>query len=401
GSFDKGDDERFYIGGQHKVIAFYPSALNMPISVPEPVITSLKIFDTPFPLDFFLKSMLPLTLSYNQNMLTLQFTAPNFIHNNSMRFSYWMEGLDKNWNVSGAGRMASYSNMRPGNYIFHVKASAINGQWSNHEAKLNIIIAPPFWETWWFRLTAVFSLIALIVLIIYFMVSRIRKREAEKTAFNTQLAEVEMKALRAQMNPHFLFNALNSIQECVVTNQNDAAYNYLSKFSRLVRLILENSEQTMVIVKKEMDALKLYLDLESLRFQNFTYTITIDKSIDQDVEQIPSMLIQPFAENALKHGLATKQGSRFLKIQLLKDKNMLHCTVEDNGIGRRQAEVLKSAMQKDHASRGMQITEERIRLIGSKTKMDVQLNISDLYDEEHHPAGTRVDITIPHENDTA
>lgn len=150
-----------------------------------------------------------------------------------------------------------------------------------------------------------------------------------------------------------------------------------------------------------MDALKLYLDLESLRFQNFTYTITIDKSIDQDVEQIPSMLIQPFAENALKHGLATKQGSRFLKILLLKDKNMLHCTVEDNGIGRRQAEVLKSAMQKDHASRGMQITEERIRLIGSKTKMDVQLNISDLYDEEHYPAGTRVDITIPHENDTA
>src|SRR5262249_47146162 len=149
------------------------------------------------------------------------------------------------------------------------------------------------------------------------------------------------------------------------------------------------------------EAMKLYLELESLRFQNFSYSISVDKRINQETDKIPSMLIQPFAENSIKHGLATKPGNRFLKIELCKEGHLLRCVVEDNGVGRQMAATLNSTVRKDHESKGLKLTEDRMKLIGAKNNMQVHLRITDLYDSWKSPAGTRVEIEIPSENEIA
>jgi sensor histidine kinase YesM len=225
----------------------------------------------------------------------------------------------------------------------------------------------------------------------------IRKEEKIKTTLNQKMAQLEMKALRAQMNPHFVFNSLSSIQESVVTGKTDAASKYLSKFSRLIRLILENSGKQFIPLKAEVDSLTLYLELESFRFENFTYTISIDPLIDAAVTMVPSMVIQPFVENALKHGLSRKKEDKHLKIDIRKEQGQVVATVEDNGIGRAKAEEMKSLEKKDHHSMGIEITKERLQLLGQQTMVQATV-ITDLYNSAGNACGTLVKIILPVEN---
>jgi ligand-binding sensor domain-containing protein len=398
GSFDKGPGNLFYIGGTNEVITFDPSALKLSFDSPMVYITGMKVFERPLPADTLQHNDAGFSLPYDQNMVSFQFTSPAFVHASRREFAYRMIGLENDWHIASADRQATYSSLPPGSYTFEVKATGIDGRWGSNPAIVHFTITPPFWKTWWFALLVALVAGAFFYLVFTNRISRIRKREEEKTNFNKQVAELEMKALRAQMNPHFIFNALNSIQECVVTANNDAAYAYLSKFSKLVRLILENSEQSLIPVKKEIDALLLYLELESLRFQHFNYSITVDKSIAQESEKIPSMLIQPFAENSIKHGLATRGGNGFLKIELHRNKEQLQCIIEDNGIGREKAAQLHGTLNREHKSRGTQITQDRLNMIGAKNNIAVKLRVIDLYDEKNEAAGTRVEIEIPFEN---
>lgn len=195
------------------------------------------------------------------------------------------------------------------------------------------------------------------------------------------------------MNPHFIFNALNSIQECVITNKTEEAYLYLSKFSKLVRLILENSRENFVSVARETEALQLYLDLESLRFDDLQSNIEVDRLIEPEADFIPAMIIQPYAENAIKHGLRNKKEDRKLKITLTKNQNMIHCMIEDNGVGRKQAALLQK--ETNHISRGIEITETRMKLITNQLQASSHISIADLTDERGLPCGTRVEIDLP------
>jgi len=214
---------------------------------------------------------------------------------------------------------------------------------------------------------------------------------------NSLLAESKLMALRSQMNPHFVFNCLNSIQECIINHKYGEASRYLIKFSKLFRMLLNNSSKSLVTIKDEVEVLRLYLELEQMRFdQSFTYEINIDEELEIDDTTIPSMLIQPFVENALWHGLMHKTGSRKLTISFEQvDEEIYKCIVEDNGIGRDSSAQIKQGQSKakGHVSMGLQICRDRIHLLKLQNN-HAEFRIIDLKDENGNATGTRVELEL-------
>ena len=194
----------------------------------------------------------------------------------------------------------------------------------------------------------------------------IQKLGSEKATveFQHRTTELEMQALRAQMNPHFIFNSLNSINLFILENNKLQASEYLSKFSRLVRLILQNSQEAFIPLESELEALQLYLELESVRFENkFEYKIAVDDDVDTTVLKVPPLIIQPYAENAIWHGLMHKKEKGHLEIELYQQEEILFCKITDDGIGRKRAAELKSKSALTHKSMGMRITADRIGML--------------------------------------
>ena len=227
---------------------------------------------------------------------------------------------------------------------------------------------------------------------------QIQKLESKKAKaeFQQQTSELEMQALRAQMNPHFIFNCLSSINRFILINKTEEASDYLTKFSRLIRMALHNSEKSLITLESELEALRLYLDLERLRFKNaFNYSITFINTIDINTVYIPPMLIQPFAENAIWHGLMHKKGIGNLEIQLCANDKILTCAIIDNGIGRNMATVLNSRSAEKNKSMGIEITTGRLALLNKSKNEAAVFNIEDLMDEHGKSCGTKVVLTMP------
>jgi len=220
-------------------------------------------------------------------------------------------------------------------------------------------------------------------------------REKELSNLQHRTSQLEMHALRAQMNPHFLFNSLNSINRFIIQNNSDQASAYLTKFSRLMRLILQNSQNEVVPLENELEALKLYLELEAVRFDHhFTYTIKIDEHVDTVALKVPPLIIQPYAENAIWHGLMHKEEKGHLLIELVEEGDYLICRIADDGIGRQKAAELKSKTISSHKSMGMKITADRITSMKQKKSSQNNIQITDLVDADGNPAGTSVEIKI-------
>jgi tetratricopeptide (TPR) repeat protein len=247
------------------------------------------------------------------------------------------------------------------------------------------------------RATQIKLYIALCVLIVIVFVGVFlqmrNKRNTEKLRLENSLIDLEQKALRLQMNPHFIFNALNSIQGFITENNQSSARKYLSKFARLMRLIMENSANKTVSLQNEIDVLNDYLELTRLRFpEKFTFEIEVDEQIDVAECEIPPMLLQPFVENAVLHGLAAKESDGRIGIRFLRKQEMIECVIEDNGLGRKQAMEKKLH---SHKSTGMLVTEERLKAFGEQNEVKANLQIIDLFDNFGNACGTRVILDIP------
>ena len=302
----------------------------------------------------------------------------------------------------GTDRVINYTNVPPGSYTLKVRASNNDGFWNEEGYELALTVIPPFWATWWFRSLLAIALIASVLLFFRSRENRIRKEEARQTAINKQIAEIRMTALRGQMNPHFIFNSLNSIQHFITNRDKTEAINYLSKFSKLIRKILENSRENTVSLSNELQLLELYIQLEQLRFSNkFEYQIVVDEKIDIENTEIPPLLIQPYIENAILHGLINKNGEGDLYLSLEKNNGLIICKIEDNGIGRAKAQEIEQGKVSRHKSLGITVTEERISGLFALLDYKMEVVIEDLYktkqpsEETPQPAGTRVTISIP------
>lgn len=229
------------------------------------------------------------------------------------------------------------------------------------------------------------------------------KRRAEMMLAETKhkMAEMEMQALRAQMNPHFIFNCLNSINRYIVKSDQATASLYLTRFAKLIRLILDNSRNKNVVLSNELEALRLYIEMEALRFDmKFSYQIEVDENVQADSIEIPPLIIQPYVENAIWHGLLHKpeNGNLYIGISMPKP-HLLRCIIEDNGIGREKAAALKSQSATTKKSLGMELTESRLMLLNQYAQIRSSVQIEDLKNELNHAAGTRVVLQIPIDND--
>ncbi|WP_203255850.1 tetratricopeptide repeat-containing sensor histidine kinase [Hyunsoonleella ulvae] len=223
-----------------------------------------------------------------------------------------------------------------------------------------------------------------------------KNEEIKTTKFRQQLGDLENKALRSQMNPHFIFNCMNSINRMIINNHSEDASALLTKFAKLIRLILENSESDMVFLQNELNMLQSYIQLEALTNQTkISFETSIDSNIEVDVIQIPSMVLQPFIENAIWHGLMNmKEGERIIKIAIKQDGDLLKCNIKDNGVGREKALELKNSAVIKTKSMGLSITQRRLQLL-SEEKFDEMISFTDMKDVKGQPIGTSVDILIP------
>ncbi|MCK5839765.1 MAG: histidine kinase, partial [Bacteroidales bacterium] len=233
---------------------------------------------------------------------------------------------------------------------------------------------------------------------IYKRMRAIRKKhdvEKKVLAIEKQLYDTELQTLRLQMNPHFIFNTLNSIQSYILSSDSYNAVEYLGKFSQLMRLILTNSREPFISLAEEVKALTYYLDIEKLRFDNkFEYSFVIDPAIDEEFMEIPPMLVQPYVENAIIHGLIHKEGKGNININLKLDGDLIVWAIEDNGIGREKAMQIKRDSGLQQKSRGMLITMERLKVLNKKNEQIFRVNVIDLKEEKGLPTGTRVELRI-------
>jgi sensor histidine kinase YesM len=221
------------------------------------------------------------------------------------------------------------------------------------------------------------------------------ENEKQHAELNQKATELEMQALRAQMNPHFIFNCLSSINRFILKNETEVASDYLTRFSRLIRMVLINSQQSLITLEDELEMLRLYLEMERLRFKNaFNYNITFINRIDAGSVYIPPLLLQPFCENAVWHGLMHKEEKGQLNIALSMEEQILHCSISDNGIGRQKSAEMKSKSVEKDKSLGLKITSERLALLNGEKGISTFYEIIDIVDEEGNVAGTRVDVKI-------
>lgn len=330
-----------------------------------------------------------LHLGYTENNIVFNWAIQDYANPFHNLYYCKLVGIDKEWRYVGNIGEVQYANLNAGNYQLLLKAATANGVISDHNLDIHFSISLPFWRTGWFWLI-ILMVIALIIT--WAVIKRIRSIK-RKAALQQKISELEMKALRAQMNPHFIFNSLSSIQESIVTGKTDAASKYLGKFSKLIRMVLENSGRKFISLTDEMTYLRLYLELESFRFENFSFSIVADDETDTSFIRISPMIIQPYVENALKHGLAHKDGEKILSIHFFHSpENQLGVIITDNGIGRKSSALINASRQPGHHSLGMQITEQRLILLHENSKSPVE--ITDLYDDEGNPAGTRIKLFL-------
>lgn len=205
-----------------------------------------------------------------------------------------------------------------------------------------------------------------------------------------------MQVFRAQMNPHFIFNSLTGVEYFILQNDKRKASAYLNKFASLIRIILSNSRKDVVLFADDLKTIKLYVDLELLRFNhNFCYITDVDESLMENDYKVPPLLIQPFVENAILHGFSSSQKKNLrLKISALRKGDYVIYMIEDNGIGRKESAANNALNKRNHQSLGLQITQQRIDLFNEQHKGESSVNIEDLYDEFLHPAGTKVTVKI-------
>lgn len=259
----------------------------------------------------------------------------------------------------------------------------------------------PWWILWYVNIFVLLLLSTAFVVFVTKTISRVKQQEREKAGIAKKIAELEIMALQAQMNPHFIFNSINSIQYFVLSNRTDDVLSYLSDFSKVVRASLANVTKKMVPLQEEIDFLRSYLRIESMRFPDkFDFTVEVKDGLDSLGIMIPPYLIQPFTENTVKHGFTNKQGTGHLTIIFEEfDSETLKCTVTDDGIGRAHATEIKGATAEPVRLHSNVINETRIRLFNTRKKPDrYKVVYTDLIDNEGNSAGLKVEVYLPIEH---
>ena len=387
------NNDTIYLATNNELIYFNKQYLNNKTAKPKCIINSIYTGNQPITNKD--------EIDYLNNDIQIKFTGISFIDRGNLTYYYKINDDNQNWSSTKETQI-NYESLNPKTYTFSVYCINNKGQKSDIET-LTFRIFAPFWQKLWFRIGLILVLSYFIYYLIARRVKQINKRfesekkniqnERDKANLEKQMVHLEQKALRLQMNPHFIFNALNTIKGYYEEDNVIDASSYISKFSKLLRLLLENTEQVIPLAL-EIKMLKLYIELACIRYDNsFQYKIFVDSNLNTEEISIPTLLLQPMVENAIIHGLAPKKEKGQLDISFKKNNKMLVCTVQDNGIGINASE--KKKKHKTHLSKALDITKERLKLIEDQNNVKTSLKITDLEDIGIE-TGTKVTIVLPY-----
>lgn len=322
-----------------------------------------------------------------ENKLSILFSSINY-STSRVKYSYMMEGMDNMWN-QGHENNVVFKNLPPGTYSFLLK-SRLNKDAYSSVIKLAIVVKPGIFQ----RLTTWIAICTFIVLIIFIVYFYLKNKKLKQDEIEHQMISLEHKALQSMMNPHFIFNSLGSIQSYILQNKPNEAGLYLSQFARLIRQNMNSLKSNLICIEDETERLRNYLDLEKFRMNDkFTYSIDIDPKIDPDEVLIPSMMIQPFVENAIWHGISPIDAKGEINIRFAQaDKNKLNIIIEDNGIGITAAKTFQKS--DSHLNMGMELTKKRLEILSKKYNVKSGYFTSELYPGQSNP-GTIITLVVP------
>jgi len=337
------------------------------------------------------------TLPHSQNNIRFDYVGISFRSVGDIVYRYRLLGLDTAWQETRE-TVLSYPTLPSGEYQLQIQAT------NKFNVKSQVLIVKftinkLLWQKNWFRILLSIALIALIILLLRFLNSRVRMRETEKTRIASRISELEQLALKSQMNPHFIFNSLNSIQQYVMDKDIAGANRFISGFSKLIRQTLDFSSKPLVQLSDEIGYLRTYLELEKNRLEDkFTFEVSVDEELNDTDYQVPPMILQPYLENSLRHGIRfRKDNEGRISVRVNKLENHLVCVIEDNGVGRKMAAQYKSINPIEYQSKGMRLTADRLELINQNLKNKIEVRIDDIELENGTPAGTRVTVSFPEE----
>lgn len=385
-------DGQMFFGGVGGIVGFHPDSIYDQVSKEPPApfhITDFKVSGIPRYFERAIYETDTITLNRGDNNFQVNFACLDFQNAEKIRYRYRLSGENSKWTETGwRHRFVNYANLSPGSYLLDIEATDRNGDWVS-QTSLLVVIPPFYYQTLWFRLLVLIVLTVLLASLVINYNKRIRLKARQDQD------QLKLESLRGQMNPHFIFNSLNSINYFIAKNDRLSANRYIADFSRLIRTILGNLSKEYVPFPKELESLEDYLKLEHLRFgDKFNYTVELPQDKDlQEIQVFPGM-VQPFVENAIWHGVRGLEGRKgLICIYFSWNGSSLTCRVEDDGIGRKLAEERKSDLP-GKTSRGIGIVLERLRIINRLKKTNHQILIEDLYPEKEE-TGTRVIIEIP------
>lgn len=385
---------QFLFGAKNGVVFFKPPMLRRRNNTVPILLHNIQLSDT-----LITNTSMPLELNYNNSFVEFNFAVVDIYGSANMHYQYLLEGAQKQWSAPFQQNSIRFATLAPGTYRFLLRASRNGANWFELKNPVSITVHPPFWKTTWFYVLCICGAILALFAWQKFREANIRKMASAKLAIEKQIAHLETKALRSQMNPHFIFNSLNSISMLVAGRQNEKGLEYLNKFSKLLRLVLDESENNLIPLKEEIRIMDLYLQLEKLRFgEGFVYSITVDDEIDDEETEFPSLLLHPLVENAVWHGLLHKDGGRRLMIDIKKSgPESLICVVKDNGIGMEAAAEMKQIRLNgsQQKSKGLQLVKDRIALLNAQYRKNITLTIADMKDPEGLISGTKASVELP------
>ncbi len=383
------------IGGSNGFFEIFPDKIVEDSSSLPAFLTSFKIYDQHFKGTAIISEAKRIDLNPKQNSFSFDMSTFDFNEANDIEYAYMLEGFEENWHFIGTKRNGSYTNIPGGSYTLRLKAKNSSGVWNENGQSLQIIIAKPFWQTYWFMGLVLATVVGSVIVLYRFRINAFKRREKLRRDYEIKLNELENSALRTQMNPHFIFNSLNTINSFINSNNSTKANQYISKFSRLIRMILDHSREKKIPLADELRVAELYIQLEKIRFNNkFQHQVIIEDELDVETIVIPPLIIQPFIENAILHGLLPSDKEGMLSIFISRQNKLLFIVIEDNGIGRARAMAMKKHEDSKRKSHGIDITIKRIALFNNEPYADQTIQIIDLINEEGTAVGTRVEIPI-------
>ena len=370
-------DEHIYLGTKKGVIRFNPEVLQGEQTLIKTELTEITVNEQPLITN---DTLLP----YDENYMTFTFKGTSFNQKGKIPYRYKLSPIENKWNHT-FNKVVRYPKLNPGKYTFQVEAQNGDHSWGT-PATYYFTIDRPFWKRTWF----IISVLLLISILIFCIVKRRIWLIKRKSRYENEIMKQRHKALIAQMNPHFLFNAMSSIQYYIMANEEENSIQYVSRFSRLIRKMLYSSRDEWIALTDELETIQLYFDIENMKLHGkMSLCVNTELMMSKDQILIPPMLIQPHIENAIKHGLEPKGGKGEIRVTLEENSKGLYCIVRDNGVGR--VILNKGDVPVKHRSQAMTISEDRLRLFSK----DYSITISDLKDDNGKAMGTEVKFKLP------